>query len=715
MFPPPVPDARASVGNNSHLRCMTIRNVMPKKLWFKGFLLILAVISFCSLAFSLTAIPLTKKMTYKMSEQSAIAALDRVNELVESTYQEINSYYHNALEDKKRELRDITEIGGCFIRLQYDAAKRGEITEKEAKHRALAGMRMLRYANDDYLWISDFNSVLISHPDPKLFGADFSKVRDVHGNLIVPPMVTVAREHGQGFTSYWWNRLGHVQSSEKLTFSKLFTPWNWVYGTGVYIDDIKDEVKTRRQALINRLRILMSHIRIARTGYMFIFDDKFTMIIHPNQQIEGKDFSKVPDPRTGLPLVKELVKAAQTGKPQIYLWDRPSEPGNYVYKKISWMRYFPEFKWYIGSSIYVDDLFKQSEVLTHRLILIAASAFLFSLLLGTYVIKRFLQPIEHLSNIAQRVRGGDSKLRSNLSRNDELGVLSKEFDNMLDTLDDMIENLDDKVKSKTRELYKQYDELNFANKEIKESIQYTRRIQLAILPGKDTLPKAITDHFVLWSPKDIIGGDIFWVHTLGPRFLAAVIDCTGHGVPGATMTMIANMALNRVVQGEKSDDPSIILKALNRLVRKTLGQHNSDSPTDDGMDIGLCLVNPIDHTLTFSGAGIGLFIFENDRVEEIRGDRQTIGYRNSDPDHSFTSHHHDLSQGGAVYLVTDGILHQVGGKHHLPFGKQRFKEIISKHGKEGMENQKTAIEKALTAYKGEEEQRDDITVVGFRL
>jgi signal transduction histidine kinase len=688
---------------------------MPKKLWFKGFLLILIVIAVCSLAFSLTAIPLTRNMTYRMSEQSAIAALDRVNELVATTYQEIESYRRSALEDKKRELRNIAEIGGCFIKLQYAAAQRGDISEAEAKKRALDGMRTLRYGKDDYLWISDFNSVLISHPDPKLFGADFSKVRDVNNNLIVPPMVAVAREHGQGFTSYWWNRLGYTEPSEKLTFSKLFEPWQWVFGTGVYVDDISSEVNLRRQALISRLRKLLSRITIADTGYMFIFDDKLNMIIHPNRQLEGKNFSAIPDPRTGKPLVNELINAAKSGKPQVYLWDRPTEPGHYVYKKISWMRYFPEFKWYIGSSVYTDDLFKQSQLLTKRLILIASLAFLLSLALGTVVIKRFLRPVEHLSNIAQRIRQGEAKLRSNLLRNDELGMLSREFDHMLDTLDDMIENLDEKVQEKTSELSRQYKELDFANNEIKESIQYARRIQQAILPGKGTLPAAISDHFVIWKPKDIIGGDIFWLHNPNPRFLAAVIDCTGHGVPGATMTMIANMALNRVVQEVSDYDPAAVLKALNRLVRITLGQHSAESSTNDGLDIGLCLVDPHKRSLVFSGARLNLLVIQGGTVEEIQGDRMSIGYKTSDPDYTFAANHITLDKGAAIYLTTDGILGQAGGQHNLPFGRRRFIDVVSRHSNDSMTIQKQVIEQALSTYKGEEEQRDDITVVGFRL
>jgi serine phosphatase RsbU (regulator of sigma subunit) len=227
------------------------------------------------------------------------------------------------------------------------------------------------------------------------------------------------------------------------------------------------------------------------------------------------------------------------------------------------------------------------------------------------------------------------------------------------------------------------------------------------------LPRAIRDHFVIWKPKDIIGGDIFWLHKQGHRFIAAVIDCTGHGVPGAIMTMIANMALNRVVQDISDDDPAAVLKELNRLVRISLGQHIPGSSTDDGLDVGLCVVNPAARTLIFAGARIGMLVAEKGMIKEIKGDRKSLGYRTSNPDHDFTNHRLALEEGTAIYLTTDGIFDQVGGSRRLPFGKRRFMEVVAAHGQEAMSMQKEAIEEALTAYQGSEEQRDDITVVGF--
>ena len=127
-------------------------------------------------------------------------------------------------------------------------------------------MRAFRYGDTEYFWIANYQSVLISHPDDKLNGADFSQVKDVHGNLIVPPMVKIAREDGNGFYSYWWRRLGREEPVEKLSYAKHFFAWNWVFGTGFYIDDIEEEARHWQASMIENLAVSFSRITLAKTG-----------------------------------------------------------------------------------------------------------------------------------------------------------------------------------------------------------------------------------------------------------------------------------------------------------------------------------------------------------------------------------------------------------------------------------------------------------------
>ena len=756
-----------------------IPRMIRSRLWLKAALLILFITAISMLSIAFYTIPLTRDITYKMSETHATALLDHVYDLVEAKYREIEFYRKFALEIRKREMKNITSAAGYIIKNEYAAAKAGVISEADARQRAIEQMQSVRYGNKDYMWISNFDSVLISHPDPKLQDADFSEVRDIYGNLIVPPMVEVARKNGEGFTSYWWNRLEMDSPSEKLTYSTLFVPWSWVYGTGVYLDDIVQEVDRRKKGLVNDLQELMLGATIGKSGYIFIFDADMNMIIHPNEQLKNKKLDGLLNPRTGKQILKELMDTARIkGAHLKYPWDRPEDLRNYVYEKISWVRYNNYFNWYIASSVYTDELYSQSRFLTSRIAFITIIIILFSLIIGSYFLKKILSPIEKLSKTALRVQSGDLKIRSGIVRHDEIGILAREFDAMVEKLDGHVEELDKKVKEKTRELAENYSKLEYANSQVMESIQYARNIQHAILPHSETKPREISDSFVLWRPKDIIGGDIFWLTRNQKGFIFAVIDCTGHGVPGAIMTMIACMALNQIVQelgqagchaangqardrisnkagdqtsnkaGDQTSNkvndqisnkvndqisnkvsdqvnnklsnnfnkqicPGAILKELNRVVQLSLGQDSRDAESDDGLDIAICSVDTDGEILIFAGANLSLFIQENGEIQRIKGDRQSIGYKSSDLSFDFKEHKIEIDRKKQFYMTTDGLISQVGGNHALPFGRRRFLKCLSEHHHYGFSDQKKALEKVLSQYQGDEEQRDDITVVGF--
>ncbi|SDU22505.1 cache domain-containing protein [Desulfobacula phenolica] len=688
--------------------------MIQSRLWFKATLLILVIILISSMSIALYTIPLTREITYKMAENHATALLDHVYNLVEIKHKEIKSYKNFALTARKRQMKDITSAAGYIIKNQYSAAKAGEISEPEAKQRAIKQMKSIRYGNKDYMWISDFNSVLISHPDPKLHNADFSKITDVYGHLIVPPMVDIARKNGEGFTSYWWNRLEKNSPSEKLTYSTLFPPWNWVYGTGVYMDDILQEIDRQKKKLVNDLREVMQEVTIGKSGYMYIFDSDMHLIIHPNEKLTTAKLNELCNPRTGRPILKELMEKADIeGVYLEYPWDHPEDPGNYAYEKISWVRYNSYFKWYIASSVYTDELYSQSRFLTSRIVFITIIILLFSLFIGSYCLKKFINPIEKLSKTVLKIQGGDLKIRSGIVSNDEIGILAREFDAMVEKLDNHVEVLDQKVKEKTRELAENYKELEYANSQVMESIRYARTIQKAILPQPDSKPKEISDIFILWRPKDIIGGDIFWLKRNRNGFVFAIIDCTGHGVPGAIMTMIASMAIHHVVQELGPASPGAILKELNRIIQFSLGQHSKDAKSDDGLDIALCYVDTATDILTFAGANISLFVQEETGIQQIKGDKQSIGYKSSNIKFDFKEHKIKLNRGKQLYMTTDGLIGQAGGTHGLPFGRRRFLKFISEHHQSGFSDQKKALEKILTQYQGNEEQRDDITVIGL--
>jgi serine phosphatase RsbU (regulator of sigma subunit) len=256
-------------------------------------------------------------------------------------------------------------------------------------------------------------------------------------------------------------------------------------------------------------------------------------------------------------------------------------------------------------------------------------------------------------------------------------------------------------------------ELREANTIVMESIEYARTIQEAMLPGRDHLSRLLQDCFVMWMPRDVIGGDFFWCESKENGFAVAVGDCTGHGVPGAFMTAIACTTLNRVVNEYGLTDPARILTELNRLMKVVLNQHSGSSKSDDGLDIALCYLDTRLNILIFAGAGAGLYYTLGNEAHRIKGDKQSIGYKSSSLDYHYTNHTISLDPSMTFYMVTDGLLQQTGGEKGFPFGRQRFMQFLGENCGQPFETQRELLAQRFMEYKNNEPQLDDVTVLGF--
>ncbi|MCP4112468.1 MAG: AAA family ATPase [Desulfobacteraceae bacterium] len=266
--------------------------------------------------------------------------------------------------------------------------------------------------------------------------------------------------------------------------------------------------------------------------------------------------------------------------------------------------------------------------------------------------------------------------------------------------------LDQKVARRTHQL-------ESANKKITKSIQYAEKIQSALLPDTDRVKSYLPRSFFLWMPRDIIGGDIFFTDSFGDSFIIAVIDCTGHGVPGAFMTMLASSALKRIVHDEGCHDPAEILKRLNSTVKTLLKQDTDHALSDDGLEAAVCFVKPGDRILTFAGAGLPLYYVRNNEITVLKGDSQNIGYKRSDINFSFNNHIVILGKGMTFYMSTDGYKDQLGGIRRRRFGINRFEELLKKNSGESFDRQRDSLIQTLNEYKGEYSQTDDVAVAGF--
>ncbi|MCD6346224.1 MAG: cache domain-containing protein, partial [Bacteroidales bacterium] len=326
--------------------------------------------------------------------------------------------------------------------------------QRQMQKKALEYIANLRYGDNEYFWISDYNSVLIGHPT--LQGKDMSDVKDPNGVLIVPPMVEIARRYGQGFHSYSWYKLKKDHLYKKLTYAKNIKEWQWIIGTGIYLDSIEFEVTRKKSELIKNLRSLLKSKKIGDTGYIYIFDAQGNMIIHPNSNIEGKNFGKLENPGKDSFILSDLIKAYVSGSKVLYYrWDRPSDKGHYVYDKVSWIDYNRDFDWYICSSAYISEINYVANQMKQYIWLISFLLVLLALLISIYFFKKLLNPIETLSRKALQVKNGDLSVRSEIGTSDEIGTLALTFDGMLDTIEENISTLDKKVNERTQDLNEQ--------------------------------------------------------------------------------------------------------------------------------------------------------------------------------------------------------------------------------------------------------------------
>jgi PAS domain S-box-containing protein len=253
------------------------------------------------------------------------------------------------------------------------------------------------------------------------------------------------------------------------------------------------------------------------------------------------------------------------------------------------------------------------------------------------------------------------------------------------------------------------------NKMMTESIQYAKIIQSSLLPNFEQVKTYLPNSFFLWMPRDIVGGDMIYAQSVEDGLIIAIVDCTGHGVPGAFMTMVASTHMRRIIRDEGCYEPSDILKRLNFLVKTSLQQDSAHARSDDGLDAAICWVKPDEKTLNFAGAKLPLYYIYNDQLSIIAGDRQSLGYKRSNLDFEFSTHTVSIEPGMSFYMSTDGFLDQLGGPKRFPFGNKRFRQLLMENRHDAFEEQSAKMVRAFNEYKGEHDRQDDVTVVGFNL
>lgn len=267
------------------------------------------------------------------------------------------------------------------------------------------------------------------------------------------------------------------------------------------------------------------------------------------------------------------------------------------------------------------------------------------------------------------------------------------------------QDLKEEVEHKTAVLEK-------SNQNIRDSIKYAQRIQSSLLPREELLEKSMDDYFIYYQPRDVVSGDFYWFGQCGKHIIIAVVDCTGHGVPGAFMSILGINALHEIVTVRKLSKPSYILMAMNEYIRESLRQNNTDSLTSDGMDAAVISFDMIDKEIQFAGAKRPLVYFKDGQMNVVKGSKYAIGGKTI-KEKVFNNVVLKASEVDQAYLFTDGYVDQFGGPSDRKYMIRRFKALLSEVQGCPMMDQREVIDKSHKDWKGQQRQIDDILVIGL--
>ena len=408
-----------------------------------------------------------------------------------------------------------------------------------------------------------------------------------------------------------------------------------------------------------------------------------------------------------------------------------------------------------------ENMFAQFETLKFLVRTLGIALIIIGVVIALYTTKTIVAPIQRLKNVAVKLGRGVFPKENLKEGNDEIGEMTAAVNNVIeglkrtkdfaeavgsgkfdaeykplsskDTLgkallkmrDDLAENerfLEEKVRQRTAEVVAQKEEIDKQKAQIEEyfvqvtdSIKYAKKIQEAILPPSTYVKKLLPESFIFYRPKDIVSGDFYWLGEANGKVFFAAVDCTGHGVPGAFMSIVGYNQLRQAIITTGGSNPAEILNHLNRGVTETLHQNDKDSTSKDGMDIAICALNYDTLELEYAGAFNPLYLLRDNEILQTKANKFPIGSFMKGRTEEFTNHKIQLEKGDQLYIFSDGYADQFGGPRGKKMMYRRFRELLVETSILPVEEQKNQLNSALKDWMKEEEQVDDILVIGVRV
>ncbi len=400
---------------------------------------------------------------------------------------------------------------------------------------------------------------------------------------------------------------------------------------------------------------------------------------------------------------------------------------NYLGKKVL-SCYTPiqteDLHWALISEMEEGEVFDLVSGLKYRLLGLILIISIIVTACALVIAYRIASPILQLAKGSKKLATGDFNIQLEVKSDDEIGYLTKMFNMMAISLEEKkndilrknaaLEQQKEEIEAQRDDIEIRTNQLAKAYKDIRGSINYAQRIQKAKLPQFENLQKLIPDSFIFFKPRDLVSGDFYWFSEIGNKIIIAAVDCTGHGVPGAFMSLIGSGLLDEIVNQKKILKPELILKKMHEGVQQVLRQRETENR--DGMDMSLCVIDRNLHKMEFAGAKNPLVYIQNGELHHIKGDKHPIGGLQKEDERVFGKHEIDLEQETTFYIFSDGYQDQFGGSHNRKFMIKNLKELFLKIHHSPIKTQHLILEEKINSWMGDDhKQLDDILIIGFRI
>lgn len=656
--------------------------------------LVLGIIILTTTTITVITLQGVNRTVSDLAEQEARNVVNLVSLTLDTEYRSLVFHRNFALEQRKQQMKDSVALIVSAIDHHHDLARRGLLAEGDARREILAAIQGMRYGSNDYFFIYDKRFIAISHPDPRVIGTSQANKPDAKGNIVSRDMLRAAHT-GDGFAPFWWQRLAGETPVSKLGYARIYEPWDWMVGSGVYIDDIEAEYRKRLEGIIADLSATLGKVRIAGNGYVFIFDGKKRIVVHPS--IRSDEAAGGRNPATGRLLVDDLIAASRSGNGRLsYLWEKPDRRGEFRYPKEALVSYFAPLDWYVAVTVYRDDLLQPARNLLLRQIFIVAVISTLSALCAVILVRRFVRPIEQLADYARDLPSHDFSRNTPampdnaalLQRRDELGRLASSFHYMEESLHEHLLRLIDTTAAKER---------------IESELAIAHEMQMGILkrifppfPERDEV-----DLHAVIEPAREVGGDFYDFFFLdSERLFFVIADVAGKGVP-ASLYMAMTMALIKSI-ARAAIPPDELLTRLN-------DELSRDNDACMFVTIFCGILDSSSGVLCYANGGHNPpLILRDGRAEYLKVARGLApgvmeGSR-------YVQERLVLQPGNILFLYTDGVTEAMNGEGEF-FTEEGLQRAMTGCGSERVRGCVDRVMNAVAAFADNAPQADDITVM----